>query len=126
MSGDLDTLDRFSSSVCFVLPVRDNRGEDLDEPETATAPDLDSAWVDDDAAVIVDDSRAEGGQLRPVEVGRGAAALATALTVAGYVADVGGATIVLLGLGPELARFGRSSMERGGALSASQVVLLAC
>jgi hypothetical protein len=98
MTGDLDTLDRFSFSVCFVLPVRDNRGQDLDEPETATARDLSSVWVDDDAAVVVDDSRAEGGRLCPVEVGRGAAALATALTVAGYVADVGGTATVLLAL----------------------------
>jgi hypothetical protein len=120
MSGDLDMLDRFSSTVCFVLPVREDRGQDLDEPETATARDLDSAWVDDDAAVVVDESRAEGGQLRPVEVGRGAAALATALAVAGYVADVGGTATVLLALAAGTRKIWRKLRQtRRGIISIS-------
>jgi hypothetical protein len=90
-------LNRFSPVVCFVLPVRDGRIEDLESIQSST-DELESEWLDDDVAEIVDSSRTEGGHLRPVEVGRGGAAVATALTLAGYVADLGGTVTVVLGL----------------------------
>lgn len=97
MTERLAPLDRFSSSVCFVLPVRDGRSQDDLEVVAARTDELASEWIDGDAAIVVEGSRAEGGQLRPVEVGRGGAAVATALTLAGYVADLGGTATVLIG-----------------------------
>ncbi|MEU8242074.1 hypothetical protein AB0C07_27795 [Actinoplanes missouriensis] len=90
MTEDLETLDRFSSAICFVLPVREGRWDALEEAATKARRDLDSSWIDDDAAAVVEGTRSEGGQLRPVEVGRGAAGVSVALTMVGYVSDVGG------------------------------------
>jgi hypothetical protein len=97
MDGDLGTLNRFSPSVCFVLPVRDGRGQDelesLPQERTTlslhgsmTMPPVSSTAAVRKAGIYV--------RLRWDEVARPS----QPLTLAGYVADVGGATTVVLGL----------------------------
>lgn len=97
MDGDLGSLNRFSPSVCFVLPVRDGRGQDelesLPQERTTlslhgsmTMPPVSSTAAVRKAGIYV--------RLRWDEVARPS----QPLTLAGYVADVGGATTVVLGL----------------------------
>lgn len=118
MTTDSQRLDRLSSTVCFVIPIRD--GHPLDPEPDATASDVDSSWIDDDTAVVVNDARSDGGQLRPVEVGRGAASIAFALTLAGYVADVGGAVVTVLALAKGTRKVWRSLRgTRRGIISVS-------
>ena len=81
---------RFSTSVCFAIPVREDRLSefyDLERPPSIVDP----SWIDDDAAAVAMDTGAHGAVLQPVEAGRGASGVAVALNLVEVVANVGGA-----------------------------------
>lgn len=88
-------LGRFTSKVCFVLPVRVDRVQELYDAEPML-PTVGSDWIDDDAASVVTDVDSAVVELQPVEAGRGASGIAIAYEVANVVATIGGVWAVVV------------------------------